>query len=138
MRLRFLIAILLGLCAAPMLADEGVYGHDPVLAGHWRFSDTMTSGGSSIVLEQHMWMRSDGSYVLSDGPVAGVGEASSPDGGDEEGLAAEGRWKTRDGVLYIQEGDAAWEAHARYGVEATTLTLRFGDGSTELWYRVDD
>lgn len=136
MRRLISIVVLLFCVAAPSLAEEDDFGRDGVVVGHWRFTETMASEGYSMVSEQHLLIRNDGSYLLGDRSVAGGGASSTFDSGDDDSIAVRGYWKTRDGRIWVQEGIDPWEDHAAYVVEGTTLKLTFGDGSIELWYRV--
>jgi hypothetical protein len=74
----------------------------------------------------------DGSFVKSTGDSVGGGAGWSAENRGTD--STRGRWRTQQGVIYIQNG-AGWEAYARYYVEVSKLMLTFSNGQREIWYR---
>lgn len=111
------------------------YQRDPSLVGLWHYSDSYTSGDFSMTTEKYMEVRMDGTYSYGNGRVIGGGDAGSFDSGNDGSDLLTGRWRTENGIIYIDEGYGNWTPYCGYYVEGNTLMLKFNDGSKELWYR---
>jgi len=108
---------------------------DPALIGFWRYTDSYTSGDFSMVTEKYMEVRADGTYSYGNGKVAGGGNSGTFDSGSP-GNVITGRWKTQNGIIYIDEGGFGyWVPYSGYYVEGNTLMLKFENGSKEIWHR---
>lgn len=108
---------------------------DPALIGLWRYTDSYTSGDFSMVTEKYMEVRPDGTYSYGNGKVAGGGNSGTFDSGSG-GDVINGKWKTQNGIIYIDEGGFGnWIPYSGYYVEGNTLMIKFDNGSKELWNR---
>lgn len=117
---------------------EAAVERDPALVGRWRWSESTVSGSFSMVNEQILEIHPDGRYVLGEMRVVGGGDTGSFDGGRSGAPASVGQWKTRDRVVYVQEqGTSQWYPHARYYVEAGRMMFTMGDGSRQVWERLN-
>lgn len=114
---------------------EAATQQDPVLVGRWRQTESMTSGDFTGVVQTFMSILPDGSFQYGDGRFVGGGPGigGSSGGGD----VSVGEWRTENSVVYIREpGQPNWSPFARYHVEGARLLFTFGDGSRQLWSRV--
>ena len=111
------------------------YQRDPMLVGSWRYSKSYTSGDFSMVTEKYMEVRPNGTYSYGNGKVAGGGNSGSF--GTEGGDVITGKWRTKNGIIYIDEGGYGnWVPYSGYYVEGNSLMLKFSDGSQEIWKRL--
>jgi hypothetical protein len=111
------------------------YQRDPMLVGSWRYSKSYVSGDFSMVTERYMEVRPDGTYSYGDGKVAGGGNSGSF--GSNGGDVITGKWRTKNGIIYIDEGGYGnWVPYSGYYVEGNSLMLKFSDGSQEIWKRL--
>jgi hypothetical protein len=109
---------------------------DPALVGVWRQSESMSGGGTSMVVESFLRINPDGSFALGGGRAVGGGANWGGDTGSG-GVDETGFWKTENRVVYVQSaGGGGWQPYARYYAEATKLMFTFGDESRQIWYRV--
>jgi hypothetical protein len=111
------------------------YQYDPMLIGVWRYTDSYTSGDFSMVTEKYMEVRPDGSYSYGNGKVAGGGDSGTFDSGSG-GDVIQGKWRTENGLIYIDEGHGQFVPYSGYYIEGNTLMLKFNNGSKEIWNRV--
>lgn len=111
------------------------YHRDPALVGIWHYSDSYTSGDFSMATEKYMEVRYDGTYSYGNGRVIGGGDAGSFDSGNDGSDVLTGKWRTENGIIYIDEGYGNWIPYCGYYVEGDKLLLKFDNGEKELWYR---
>lgn len=114
---------------------EGV-GGDPRLVGQWSSQDVIVSSGASFAAERFLAFGPDGSVSFSRGRAAAGGAGWSFDGGAGGG-AERGRWRARDGVLFVERPDGQWARVGRYGMTEDGRTMRIIDdgGGRTLWSR---
>lgn len=111
------------------------YQRDPALVGLWHYSDSYTSGDFSMVSEKYMEVRRDGTYSYGNGRIAGGGNSGTFDSGGG-GDVINGKWRTENGMIYIDEGGYGnWIPYAGYYVEGNKLLIKFSNGSREIWSR---
>jgi len=104
--------------------------HDPSVAGHWRAEETYSSpagssdfGGTSLVIDHHFELKSDGTYGRGSQSAGGNGNVSV---GAAFTVTERGRWSTAssDGVRHIvlarQDGSAG---RLRYALHEGQLVL---------------
>lgn len=108
---------------------------DSNLVGTWRHSQSSSdpSFGFSMVVQYTLRISPDGTYVQTSSS-AGGGSGVTVGGGGEQ-VSAQGRWQTRDKVLWLDEG-AGWRPFARYLVDSGNMMFIFGDDARQLWERV--
>jgi hypothetical protein len=108
---------------------------DPALVGHWRKSESYTSGDFSAASESNIYLLADGTYRLGASKLYGGGDAGSF--GSEGGGGGEtGRWRTAGRILYVFDAASGqWSAYARYYVEGNSALLTYGNGKREVWER---
>lgn len=106
---------------------------DQRIVGNWLYTDSYSSGEFSFASQYRMIVNSDGTYLYGDGKVAGGGAGVSGTSGGGSGMSP-GKWKTENGIIYINEG-YGWQAYAKYYVESASMMLTFGDGSKQVWKR---
>jgi predicted DNA-binding WGR domain protein len=111
------------------------YKRDPMLVGRWRNTDSYTSGDFTMVTEKYMQVRPDGTYSYGNGKVAGGGNSGSFNSGNG-GDVVNGKWRTENSLLYIEEDYGQWVFYAGYYVEGNTLMFKFNNGSREIWTRM--
>ena len=112
------------------------YQRDPAIVGLWHYTKSYTSGDFSMVTEKYMEVRPDGSYSYGNGRAVGGGNSGSFDSGNSDDDVITGKWRTENGIIYIDEGGYGnWAPYAGYYVEGNRLLIKFDDGSKELWYR---
>lgn len=117
----------------PVSRDK--YQQDPILIGLWRYSNSYTSGGFSMVSEKYMEIRADGTYSYGNGRVVGGGNSGSFDSGGGGDILT-GKWRTENRIIYIDEtGSGNWLPYSGYYVEGNSLMLKFNNGSKEIWHR---
>ena len=117
------------------VAKRAASERDSSLVGHWRYTESYTSGTFSGAAQWSMLLYPDGRYEYGDSKLAGgsaeVGGSSSV--GDVE----VGEWQTQGSTIYIKSpGQPQWQAYSLYYVEGYSLMLTFGDGSRQVWKRV--
>jgi hypothetical protein len=105
---------------------------DERIIGGWRYTNSYVSGEFGAVSETYMQIFADGTYRYGDSQGAG-GDARTSFGSGGGG-ASTGQWKTKDKVVYINEG-YGWEPYANYIVDPTSMLFKFDDGSKQLWER---
>jgi hypothetical protein len=123
--------------APPASADVAdALAGDARLVGRWSSQDVIVSGGASMASERLLAFGADGNVSLATGRAAAGGAGWSFDGGAGGG-AERGRWRARDGVLYVQRPDGAWMRMGRYGLTDDGRILRIVDdaGGRTLWAR---
>lgn len=107
---------------------------DPALVGFWRYTKSYTSGDFSMVTEKYMEVRTDGTYSYGNGKVAGGGNSGSFGSGGGDVIT--GKWRTENGIIYIDEGGYGnWVPYSGYYVEGNSLMLKFNNGEKEIWHR---
>lgn len=106
---------------------------DGRLVGTWRYSQSYTSGDFSMVTSYNFVLLPDGHFSYGSGGVQGGGDAGSL--GSQGGITNQGRWRTENDVLLLNEG-AGWQPYARFVVDAQQMMLIFGDDSRQLWQRI--
>ena len=106
---------------------------DKRILGNWLYTDSYSSGEYSFASQYRLIINGDGTYLYGDGKVAGGGPGVSGTGGEGSGMSP-GKWKTENGIIYIDEG-YGWQAYAKYYVEGASMMLTFGDGSKQIWKR---
>ena len=107
---------------------------DPALVGHWRKTDSYTSGDFSAASETNIALLADGTYRYGASKLYGGGDAGSF--GSEGGGGAQGRWRTANRILYVFDAASGqWSAYARYYVEGNSALLTYGNGKKEVWER---
>lgn len=119
---------------APTGMPDAVASRDQRLPGLWSYTDSYTSGEYSFASQRKMQINPDGTYLYGDGRVVGGGPSSSVDSGGG-GDVSRGQWKTEGDVIYINEGQQ-WQPYCRYYIEGYSLMLTFGDGSRQVWNRI--
>lgn len=117
--------------------ESGNYQRDPALVGLWRYSDSYTSGDFSLATEKYLEVNLDGTYKYGNGRVVGGGNSGTFDSGRGGDDFVTGRWRTENGIIYIDEGYGTWTPYCGYYVEGDKLMMKFNDGSKEIWYRLE-
>ncbi len=108
---------------------------DPALVGHWRKTDSYTSGDFSAASETNITLLADGTYRYGASKLYGGGDAGTF-GSERGGGGEQGRWRTANRILYVFDpGSGQWSAYARYYVEGNSALLTYGDGKREAWER---
>jgi hypothetical protein len=108
---------------------------DPALVGHWRKSESYTSGDFSAASESNIYLLPDGTYRFGASKLYGGGDAGSF-GSEGGGGGEQGRWRTANRVLYVLDAASGqWSAYARYYVEGNSALLTYGNGKREVWER---
>lgn len=110
------------------------FERDQMLIGSWRYTESYTSGDFSMVTEKYMEVRPDGTYSYGNGIVAGGGNAGSFGSGG--GDAIHGKWRTENGLIFVDYGYGQWELYSGYYIEGNKLMLKFNNGSREIWDRM--
>ncbi len=109
---------------------------DPALVGLWRQSESMSGGGSSMVVETFLQINADGTWAMGGGRAVGGGAGWGGDTGTG-GVQETGYWKSENRIVYVQSpGSGQWQPFARYYLEGGTLMFTFGDGSRQILHRV--
>jgi hypothetical protein len=103
---------------------------DQRIIGGWRHTTSYTSGDFSAVSEWYMQINADGTYRYGDGQMLGGNSDVSFDSG--QGSASSGKWKTSNGIVYIDNG-YGWQPYAAYTVDGYSMLFKFNDGSKQLW-----
>ena len=105
---------------------------DQRLIGHWLHSKSYVSGDFSMASQLRMILKADGTYLYGDSKVAGGGSSGSfsSDGGD----MAEGRWKTENKIIYVNDG-SGWVAYANYLISGNDMMFKFDNGEKQMWGR---
>jgi len=116
--------------------DAAEVGGDPRLVGRWSSQDVIVSSGASLASEQLLALGADGTVAYARGRAAGGGAGWSFDGGAGGG-AERGRWRARDGSLFIERANGQWTRIGRYGMTDDGRILRIIDdaGGRTLWSR---
>lgn len=115
-------------------AHDNSYQRDPALAGFWRYTKSYASGDFSMVTEKYMEVRPEGTYSYGNGKVAGGGNSGSFGSGGGDVIT--GKWRTENGIIYIDEGGYDnWVPYSYYYVEGNSLMLKYNSGSKEIWHR---
>lgn len=109
------------------------YERDTRLIGSWIYTESYVSGDFSAASQWRMIIQPDGTYLYGDGRVIGGNSGVSGDSGTS-GDVSRGKWRTQNGLIYIDEG-GGWQPYCRYTTDGSSLLLRFGDGSKQLWKR---
>lgn len=108
---------------------------DSNLVGTWRHtrssSDPLTS--FSMVVEYTLWLSADGTYVQR--TVSAGGGSGVTVGGGGGQVSGQGKWQTRDKILWLEEG-TGWRPFARYTVDSSRMMFIFGDDTRQLWDRL--
>lgn len=120
--------------AADSSASNTPAARDQRLVGLWSYTKSYTSGEYSFASQRKMQINPDGTYLYGDGRVAGGGPSSSVDSGGG-GDVSRGQWKTEGDIIYINEGQQ-WQPYCRYYIEGYSMMLTFGDGSKQIWKRI--
>lgn len=106
---------------------------DPSLIGGWRYTKAYTSEEFGTVSETYMNIMQDGTYTYGDSQIAGGDEGSTFYSGGNSGHTT-GRWKSENGMVFINEG-YGWEKYASYYVDGNSMLFTFEDGTKQLWER---
>lgn len=80
-------------------------------------------------------INTDGIYSYGSGKVAGVGSSSSFNPGNGVDVV-NGKWRTENRLLYIEENSGQWKLYSGYYIEGNKLMLKFNNGSREIWDRM--
>ena len=125
-----------GIPSRSPLPDAAETGGDPRLVGRWSSQEVIVSSGASLASEQLLALGADGTVAYARGRAAGGGAGWSFDGGPGGG-AERGRWRARDGSLFIERADGQWARIGRYGMTDDGRILRIIDdsGGRTLWSR---
>src|SRR5690606_2584606 len=106
---------------------------DPALVGHWRKSESYTSGDFSVASDTNIELRPDGTYRFGASKLYGGGDAGTF-GSESAGGGEQGRWSTSNRILYVFDPDSGqWSPYARYYVEGNSALLTYGNGKREVW-----
>ena len=105
---------------------------DQRLVGNWLYSESYTSDGFSFASQWRMIVNADGTYLYGDAKVAGGGGGVTGSSGGGE--MTRSKWKTENGIIYIDEG-YGWQPYAKYYLEGNSLMLTLGDGKRQVWKR---
>jgi hypothetical protein len=105
---------------------QGRLEHDPLLVGHWRHTDVMSSGGFSLVTDTHLVLDGEGRFARWSHSASGMGETTSG--------RMEGAWQSRKQTLVLTTDDGN-ETVLSYEVHAQDLLFPNG-GSQKYWQRV--
>jgi hypothetical protein len=125
-----------GIPSRNTMADASDAGGDPRLVGRWSSQEVIVSSGASLASEQLLAFGADGTVVSARGRAAGGAAGWSFDGGAGGG-AERGRWRARDGSLFIERSNGQWARIGRYGMTDDGRILRIIDdsGGRTLWSR---
>ena len=111
-------------------------GGDARLVGHWIHQDMIGGGEASLISEEHMWIRADGTYTYSDGATVGGGSSWSYEGGGKKNTV-NGRWRTSDDVLFLLDQNGQWVRLGTYATttDGSTTRVTYDRGGRKLWER---
>lgn len=78
----------------------------------------------------------DGSYFYGKGRSVAGGGNWSWDGGSSE-VSERGRWRARDGVLFVLGQNRQWARVGTYGMtdDGSTMRITYDGGGRKLWSR---
>ena len=125
-----------GVPAKPSPGTPNDGGGDARLVGNWVYQNLIVSGNASMASEEYLAFRADGSYIYGKGrSVAGGGNWSWDGGGG--GVSERGRWRAKDGVLFILGQDGQWSRVGTYGMtdDRSTMRITYDRGGRKLWSR---
>ena len=98
------------------------------LAGHWRHTEALSSGGVSLVTDTHLVLHADGTcstWSHSEGVASGR-EPESP-----------GRWRTQgDQLLLKADAGGDWTSVGRFVFDGTRLMLVRPNGDKQVYERL--
>jgi hypothetical protein len=107
--------------------------HDAKLVGNWNHQIITNSGGSGFTTVLYFQIGADGRYAQYSKSVGGGSEWSYNSGKAE--LQQQGRWYTRDNIIYIQpEGQPEFIAAATYRFYESRLVTEDVNGR-KIWTR---
>ena len=109
---------------------------DPRLVGNWVYQNIIVSGDASMASEEYLAFRADGSYFYGKGRSVAGGGNWSWDGGSGQ-VSERGRWRARDGVLFILGQNGQWARVGTYGMtdDGSTMRITYDGGGRKLWSR---
>jgi hypothetical protein len=98
------------------------------MAGHWRHTEALSSGGVSLVTDTHLVLHADGTcstWSHSEGVASGR-EPESP-----------GRWRTQgDQLLLKADAGGDWTSVGRFVFDGTRLMLVRPNGDKQVYERL--
>jgi hypothetical protein len=125
-----------GVAAKPAPSAPRDGAGDPRLVGNWVHQDVIVSGDASMASEEFLVFRADGTYAYGKGSAVAGGADWSFDGGNG-GEHERGRWRARDGVLFVLGQNGQWARIGTYGMtdDASTMRITYDQGGKKLWSR---
>lgn len=118
--------------AAPAVSSAG-QPLDANLVGNWNHQIITNSGGSGFTTVLYFRIGADGRYAQYSKSAGGGSEWSYNSGNAE--LQQQGRWYSRDNILYIQaDGQTEYTAAARYRFHENRLVTEDVNGR-KIWTR---
>jgi hypothetical protein len=106
---------------------------DPAMVGIWKRTESSTdaNGAFSFVVEWTLILNGDGSFIQTSKSAGGTLGVT---GNSEPQIIAQGKWKTTNKVLWIDQG-AGLKPFVRYLVDSANMMFLFQDDSRQLWSR---
>jgi hypothetical protein len=110
-------------------ADDGTSRQAPSsMAGHWRFTEALTSGGISLVTDTHLVLDADGTFSTWS---QSEGVASSRES------ETRGRWRVQGDQLMLKPDAASeWGSLGRFVFDGTRLMLVLRNGDKQVYERL--